>query len=77
MKLSDLCKIPLSIKMVTDEMIRNLFRCQNHPDYRRYLELVSRPRTKINTNRNPVEKKVTNVYADGGKEVIFDTGVRK
>lgn len=78
MKLSDLTKIPLSIKMVTDEMIENLFRYQNNPEYRHYLELTkSKSRNKIHTARNAAEKKTTNIYADGGKEVIFDTGVRK
>lgn len=58
-------------------MIDHLFRCQNSPEYKKYLELNKKPRTKIHGSRNAADKKVTNVYADGGREVIFDTGVRK
>lgn len=31
MRLSDLTKIPLTIKMVNDDMIDNLFRCDKNP----------------------------------------------
>lgn len=67
MKLSDLTKIPLNIKMVTDKMINNLFRSENNPEYRKYLELTKKPRNKIHTSRSAAEHKTTNVYADGGK----------
>lgn len=48
-------------------MIDNLFRCQNSPEYKKYLELNKKPRTKIHGSRNAADKKVTNVYADGGR----------
>jgi hypothetical protein len=37
MKLSDLTKITLNIKMVTEDMIDNLFRYENNPEYRKYI----------------------------------------
>jgi hypothetical protein len=67
MKLSDLVKIPLNIKMVTDRMIDNLFRSENNPEYKKYLELTRKPRNRIHTSRSAAERKTTNVYADGGK----------
>lgn len=63
--------------MVTEEMIENLFHYQKTPQYRKYLELCSKARKKIHTSRNEMDKKTTNIYADGGKEVLFDNGVRK
>lgn len=77
MKLSDLLKIPLNIKMVTNEMINNLFRSQNNEEYKKYLEIIRKPRNKVHSTRNANEKKTTNIYADGGREMIFDNGVKK
>ena len=77
MKLNDLTKIPLSVKMVTDEMILDMFRYQNNPEYIQYLNITRGNREKISTTRNTIEKKLTNIYKDGGKELIFETGVRK
>lgn len=77
MRLSDLTKIPLNIKMVTDEMIENLFYSHNNEQYRKYMELTRKPRSRVHSSRNASQKKTTNIYADGGREIIFDNGVRK
>ena len=67
MKLQDLTKIPLSIKMVTDEMVTNLFRYDQNPEYLEYKSILAKNRNKIHTSRNAAERKLTNIYSDGGK----------
>ena len=59
------------MKMVTDEMIMDMFRYQNNPEYLEYLNITRGHREKISTTRNTIEKKLTNIYKDGGKELIF------
>ena len=77
MKLNDLTKIPLSIKMVTDQMVDRMFKYQNNPEYQEYMSIVKGYREKLSTTRNAIQRKLTNIFKDGGKEVIFETGVRK
>lgn len=77
MKLSDLTKIPLTIKMVTEGMIENMLHYYSNPEYIRYKQIISQPRNKVHTTKNAIDRKSTSIFADGGKEVIFDTGVRK
>ena len=48
-------------------MIDNLFRYENNPEYKKYIEMISKPRSKIHTSRNAADRKITNVYSDGGK----------
>ena len=67
MMLSDLTKIPLSIKMVTDEMIMNMFRYQKNPEYRNYLSIKRGYREKISVTKNHKENYTTNIYKDGGR----------
>lgn len=78
MKLSDLTKLPLSIKMVSEPMINALFRYDTNLEYRRYQQLVKAPtRTVVNSNRNSRNSFVVNLYNDRSKEHIYDNGTRK
>lgn len=43
MKLSDLSKMELSIKMVTEKMIPTLFKFQNNVDYKKYMQAKLSP----------------------------------
>jgi len=68
MKLSDLTRIDLSIKMVNDQMINNLFRYQNNLEYRAYRQSTNNPsRNIVNTTRNSKNSFNSNVYSDGSK----------
>lgn len=54
MKLNDLTKIPLSIKMVTDQMVDRMFKYQNNPEYQEYMSIVKGYREKLSTTRNAI-----------------------
>lgn len=78
MKLSDLTKIDLSIKMVNEKMINALFKYQNNIEYRKYMQTVNSPsRTIVNTTRNTKNNFVTNLYNDRSKELVYDNGTKK
>lgn len=78
MKLSDLTKIDLSIKMVTEQMINSLFRYETNLDYRRYQQQVKAPgRTIVNSTRNNKNSFMAHLYSDHSKEHIYDNGTRK
>lgn len=78
MKLSDLTKINLSIKMVTDQMIDSLFKLEKNLQYRKYQQIKNSPsRTIVNTNRNVKNSCVTNIYSDRSKQLVYDNGTRK
>jgi hypothetical protein len=78
MKLSDLTKIDLSIKMVSDQMIAALFRFETNIEYRRYQQAVkSAGRTVVNSTRNSKNSYVANLYSDRSKEHLYDNGTRK
>lgn len=78
MKLSDLTKIDLSIKMVNEKMINALFKYQNNIEYRKYMQTVNSPsRTVVNTTRNTKNNFVTNLYNDRSKELVYDNGTKK
>ena len=78
MTLSDLTKIDLSIKMVTDQMISSLFRYETNIEYRRYLQIVKAPgRTVVNSARNTKNQYLANLYNDHSKQHIYDNGTRK
>ncbi len=78
MKLSDLTKVDLSIKMVSDKMINAMFKHQNNIEYKKYLQATqSSSRTVVNTNRNAKNCYVANLYSDRSKELIYDNGTRK
>jgi hypothetical protein len=68
MKLSDLTKIDLSIKMVTDQMISALFKYENNIEYRRYQQIVKAAgRTVVNSTRNTKNSYLANLYNDHSK----------
>ncbi len=68
MKLSDLSKMEISIKMVTDKMISTLFKFQNNADYKKYMQAKQSPsRTIVNTTRNTKNSYVANLYSDRSK----------
>jgi len=68
MKLSDLSKMELSIKMVTEKMIPSLFKFQNNVDYKKYMQAKLSPsRTVVNTTRNAKNSYVANLYSDRSK----------
>lgn len=78
MKLSDLTKIDLSIKMVNEKMINSLFKYQNNIEYRKYMQTANSPsRTIVNTTRNTKNNFVTNLYNDRSKELVYDNGTKK
>lgn len=61
-----------SIKDVTPQIIENLFRYQNNIEYRRYLQRINNPKRMIvNSSKNGVDKKITNIYNDKSKEILF------
>jgi hypothetical protein len=77
MKLSDLIKQPISIKMVNDQMI-SLFRCEHNPDYIKYIQSTSSPtRTVVNSTRNNANSYTAKLYSDRTKELVYDNGTRK
>lgn len=68
MKLSDLTRIDLSIKMVTDQMINTLFRYQNNLEYKAYRQnLNNTSRNIVNSTRNSNNNFTANIYNDGSK----------
>ncbi len=78
MKLSDLTKIDLSIKMVSDKMISAMFKHQNNMEFKKYQQAIhSSSRTVVNTTRNAKNSYVANLYSDRSKELIYDNGTRK
>lgn len=78
MKLSDLTKMDLSIKMVTDQMISALFKYETNIDFRKYQQTVKAAgRTVVSTTRNSKNSYLANLYNDRSKEHIYDNGTRK
>lgn len=76
MTLEDLASLPLDIRMVTDEMIEALFHYDKNSHYQEYQRQKRRPRSVRAVERDDPDKVVT-VYADGSREIVFETGVRK
>lgn len=67
-----------SIKDITPDMIEKLLKFENNEDYCKYLQRTNNPkRMIINSSKNGVDKKITNVYNDKSKEILFENGVRK
>jgi hypothetical protein len=78
MKLSDLSKMKLSIKMVTDNMINSLFKHENNLEFVKYQQsLKSTTRTVVNTTRNARNDYTAKLYSDRSKELIYDNGTKK
>jgi len=68
MKLSDLTKIELSIKMVNEKMINSLFKFENIVEYQKYLQIKGlSTRTIVNTSKNTKNGYVANLYSDRSK----------
>lgn len=66
MKLGDLNKVKLSIKMVTEEMIENMFHYYSNQDYQKYQQIRSKNRKVVNEEQGR-DGKITRTYQDGGK----------
>jgi centromere protein J len=67
-----------SIKDVSEEMIESLFRFENNSEYRKYLQRINNPKRMIvNSSKNGMDKKITNIYNDKSKEILFENGVKK
>ncbi len=65
MKLSDLTKFNLNIKMVTDEMVRSLFKYSSNSEYKKYVQTSNNPnRTIVKQTKNALRNKTTTVYSD-------------
>lgn len=78
MKLSDLTKIELSIKIVNEQMINSMFKFENIMEYKKYLQIINMPtRTIVNTSKNSKNGYVANLYSDRSKELIYDNGTKK
>lgn len=68
MKLSDLCKINLSIKMINNQIINSLLKHENNNEYKKYKYITNLPtRTVINTTRNNKNGYIVNTYSDRSK----------
>jgi hypothetical protein len=64
--------------MVTNQMIQQLFRYQNNPDYVSYLSsLKSMNRKVVNSTRNGRNDHTVKLYSDRSKELVYDNGTRK
>lgn len=64
--------------MVTDHMIKSLFRHENNLEFVKYQQSLQNPsRTVVNTTRNARNDYTAKLYSDRSKELIYDNGTRK
>jgi hypothetical protein len=77
MDVSDLNNIRnLSVRMVTPEMIEDLLHYYNTREYQKLQQLTRSKQRKILSEEDSGDK-VTKTYADGVRETLFRTGIRK
>lgn len=57
-----------SVKNITPEIIESMFKYQTNTEYCKYIEKLNSPnRIIVNSSKNSVDKKITNIYNDKSK----------
>lgn len=77
MQVSDLNSVRnLSIRMVTPEMIDNMLHYYSTKEYQKLQQLTKTKHRRVLSEEDSGDK-VVRIYADGVRETLFRTGIRK